>query len=1018
MSYALPTITSCYDLLRSTIEPQALIDTAERLKLTALGLVDHATTLGHVPLARAARDSSVHVAYGTTLILEDGLPLRFLARTDDGYRNLTRLISTQASGQARLSWDLVRDQRHGLYLLCGGRRSRIWQAVARRDAHMLKLLARLQSLAERPEYFLVECQQYADDTVADGETLRQLLELAGRSGARCIATQDVYVLPQEDGRTHRLLRAIGQQTTFASADAELPTWQRGQPSRYALPDAKTWHQRWDGLAHLVAGSAVILRDCQVELLGKRRFPGATLPVTQVYDLLLSRAFAGTRQQYAVLTRELTERLIHEVNEVTAQGVAPFLLHAAELVERAASKGIRMVLQGSGTGSLLCFALGISPVDPATTPGFVFERFAGAHRGQGDLPDLDFGIPAGREAEVKAILIDMFGAARVTHLASVVTLKERGAVTQAAKAFGWDGEQIRRLRHKLTGGDALDPYEAMILRAADAIRDQPHHVMRHSSGLIVAEEPIVNLYGVGVCTDGALLLANKDDVELLQLLKFDILSWYGSAIFDQAEAQIHADVYPKPALWGIGGTDPLTSDLLARGDTRAIPYLHSPAVMQLMTALGTRTQADIAIALGALRPGASTTRPRLLAALHGGTATLPDWHVLSEAHQQVIARVLAGSHGAFLFDEDLLLVAHALGLNLPDAERLRKALKKGGDAAQRMSNHLRAAALEGGWTDAEIDVVLGWLRYIQRYTFVRGHALALAHIAWRVAYVAAHYPVHFHAAVLDRLGEDGGGMYPQLVYAAEARRHHITLIGPSVNSSMLSLPHGQTIRCGLRVLRCALSMTTLERIHVENQARPFTSVIDLRTRVKLTTSELDKLISAGALDTVTTSRRAARWEAARAKRELRDQPRLLADEDVVPDVALEPETVTERAAEEYRTLGWTVSLDHPLDLYADQLGSHTVTLAECIGEHVGQTVAVAGVVVAYRRIRTQQGRPMVFASLCDARGVVELTLFAQAAQQYGASLKQGGVVLARGTVQRDDERGVGVVVHEVRSLEHL
>ncbi|MDP9312179.1 MAG: hypothetical protein M3R24_15055 [Chloroflexota bacterium] len=242
---------------------------------------------------------------------------------------------------------------------------------------------------------------------------------------------------------------------------------------------------------------------------------------------------------------------------------------------------------------------------------------------------------------------------------------------------------------------------MIWQAAGAIRDQPHHVMRHSSGLIVAEEPIVDLYGVGVCTDGALLLANKDDVELLQLLKFDILSWYGSAIFDQAEAQIHADVYPKPTLWGIGGTDPLTSDLLSCGDTRAIPYLHSPAVMQLMTALGTRTEAGIAIALGALRPGASTTRPRLLAALHGGTATLPDWHILTPDHQQVIERVLAGSHGAFLFDEDLLLVAHALGLSLPDAERLRKALKKGGEQATRLSNQLRAAALEAGWTDTEM-----------------------------------------------------------------------------------------------------------------------------------------------------------------------------------------------------------------------------------------------------------------------------------------------------------------------------
>ncbi len=139
---------------------------------------------------------------------------------------------------------------------------------------------------------------------------------------------------------------------------------------------------------------------------------------------------------------------------------------------------------------------------------------------------------------------------------------------------------------------------------------------------------------------------------------------------------------------------------------------------------------------------------------------------------------------------------------------------------------------------------------------------------------------------------------------------------------------------------------------------------------------------------------------------------------MPEMAIAPETVIERAAEEYQTLGWTLSLDHPLELYADQLGAQTIMPAERIVDYVGQPVAVAGIVVAYRRFRTQQGRLMVFASLCDARGVAELTLFEHAAEQYGSLLRTGGVVLVRGTVQHDEERGVGVIVHEVRSSEQL
>jgi len=130
---------------------------------------------------------------------------------------------------------------------------------------------------------------------------------------------------------------------------------------------------------------------------------------------------GSNSATARSGRILMERLTHEVNEVMAQEVGPFLIHAAELVERVRGRGIKMVLQGSGTRSLLCYALGISPVDPLTVEALVFERFAGRHRGIGDLPDLDFAVPAGRESEVRALLIEMFGAERVAYLAAVVTL---------------------------------------------------------------------------------------------------------------------------------------------------------------------------------------------------------------------------------------------------------------------------------------------------------------------------------------------------------------------------------------------------------------------------------------------------------------------------------------------------------------------------------------------------------------------------------------------------------------------
>jgi DNA polymerase III alpha subunit len=1016
MTFALATVTTWFDILCSTIGPEQLIAAAEHYRLQAVGIVDYATTLAHARLAQAARDTDIHVVYGATLVITGGFRLRILARTDDGYRNLCRLVSMQAQGCEQIAYDVLRAHREGLYLLCGGRHGSVWHTVTTGDERGLWQLAQLQALAERDDRFVIECQQYVDDTPADQAAFERLLDLAHRAGVRCIATHDVRVVQPDAGRTLRLLSAIQHRTTFHSTDPRLPLWRKGVPSPYTFPDPVTWYRRWEGLEHLVQGSATVLQDCQVELLGRKRFPGASLPRTNVFDALWSRAFAGLKQHYAQITPPLIAQLTHEIDEVTAQEVGPFLLYAAELVERAAARGIKMVLQGSGTGSLLCFALGISPVDPLTTQALVFERFCGRHRGLGDLPDLDFGVPAGREDEVKDLLIEMFGPARVAHLAAVATLQGRSAIRAAAQAFGWDNEQIALLHRKQKHGIDLDRYGQMILRAAQAIDGQPHHLLRHASGIVVADEPLVDLVGVAHTPDGPMVLADKDDAEALQVLKFDILPWYLLAIYDQAEATIQAQVYPKPELWQVPGEDPLTGDLLEQADTRAIPYLQSPACMTLLRALRVRTEADLALCLGALRPGASTTRERLMAAIHGGSAALPAWEVLTAEHQQAISTILAPSRGAFIFDEDFLRVVNQLGVSFADAERLRKVYKRSSDDAIPQLNRLRAAALATGWSDAEIDVVFGWLQFIRRYTFTRGHAVAMAHTAWRVARIAARYPCHFFAAVFDQLGQGiGGGMYPVLVYITEARRKGLAIEGPSVNSTWQSTPQDSTIRCGLTLLRAALSSETLQRIVEEARARPFTSVVDFCGRVDLSKRELEQLIAAGALDDLASSRRKARWEAQLFSPAPQHQPRLLERPDYVPLPDVEPERWSERAAEEYASLGFTLSTSHPLDLYQEVLAGEELIPSDHLPTVVGQQVTIAGVIVASRRISTEAGRPMAFISLCDAYGIAELTLFDTAYVRAAQILEHSCMVIATGIVTADKERGVGLEVDTLRPI---
>src|SRR5919202_626610 len=345
--YTLATVSTWYDLLQSTIAPQELLETAQRLHLDAIGVVDHATTLGHVPLARAARATTIHLVYGTTLTMADGHPLRILARNEEGYRNLCRLVSTQASGLVRLPWETLQVYNRGLYLLCGGRHGRLWHDLLAGDERILWTLARLQALADREDHFVLEVQQDEADGLLERRTLQSLLKLVEHAGVRAIATHDIRVLRPTDASRHRLVTAIDHQLSFWAEDARLPVWRAHEPSRYALPTAAAWHRRWAGHEQLLEASTAVLKDCNVELLGRRRFPGASLPPATIYDRLWSRAFGGLKQGYGAVSPPLIQRLTHEVDEVMAQEVGPFLLFAAELVERAAQQGIRMVLQGSG-----------------------------------------------------------------------------------------------------------------------------------------------------------------------------------------------------------------------------------------------------------------------------------------------------------------------------------------------------------------------------------------------------------------------------------------------------------------------------------------------------------------------------------------------------------------------------------------------------------------------------------------------------------------------------------------------
>jgi error-prone DNA polymerase len=224
-----------------------------------------------------------------------------------------------------------------------------------------------------------------------------------------------------------------------------------------------------------------------------------------------------------------------------------------------------------------------------------------------------------------------------------------------------------------------------------------------------------------------------------------------------------------------------------------------------------------------------------------------------------------------------------------------------------------------------------------------------------------------------------------------------------------------VRCGLLVLQSVLSAATLERIHAEARQRPFASIADLCARVRLTALELERLVRAGALDRFASSRRAARWEIQVAQGRVPLQPSLLSGDTWPQPLVVAPESMVERGSEEYETLGFPVSVDHPLELYPAEVAQLRPLGVAQLPQHIGREVVVAGVVVAARRVKASTGRPMAFASICSPDGTADVTLFEAAATRYAEVIQLGALVTVRGVVTQDLERGIGLEVTAVRPI---
>jgi len=996
---------SYYSLLEGLPSPAEWVQAAAARGLPALALTDHRLLTGAVEFYTACRKTSVQPILGLDLELDypDG-PRRvtLLAAGEQGWPNLCRLSTAlMLPGEEKPSLPLGVLDAHSADLIILA--NNLGDPSGRR-------LAALAELFRGRLY----CALAAPPGGSKAELLHQVDE-ARRLDLPFTAAPPAYYLLPEQAALQRTLAAIRCNVTVG----QLAPQDTAPPGAWML-SAEEMRLQYGGIPGALETTLEIAARCRVELpLGQPFYPRVPLPPGLTpQQALRQKAEDGARRLYGRITPAVQQRLDHELEVIAGRGFEPVFLIVEEVLNFARQTGTPYSSRGSAASSLVAHCIGITGPDPLALDLY-FERFLNPARST--PPDIDTDLCSRRRDAVIQHVFEVYGADRTAMVGTINRFRPRSAVSDVAKANGLPPSEVRALAEALPhafwsrcegeeegeqpspfAGLAAahpDPLHQRIFQQAQLLLKLPRHLSVHAGGLVVGPTalsdrvPLMRSGSKGI----PITQLDLESVEALGLVKIDLLGIRGLTVLGDVAAALHSwqrtrYAGPLEVLEDIPSDDPEVSARIERGETIGCFQIESPGMRATLREIHARTPQDLMAALALYRPGP----------LQGG---LRDAFVRRFKGQEAVehihpalAPLLADTYGVILYQEQVLRIAHQLaGLSLGEADLLRRAMSHFDPGKQMIT--LREKFIAGAQAHSGVPPETGarvWemMAAFAGYGFPKAHAASYAQVAWRGAWCKTHFPAEFMAAVLA----NWGGYYSQRVYLSEARRLGLKVRPPHVNHAAeqfcVCYPGGEPVLyMGLDQVR-GLTRRTIERIR---RLRPFTSLEDFLARVDPRRQEAEALARCGALEGLgSIPALLARitpggWRAG--------QPTLfeLQAEDA------NDWSVEQKVAAQQEILG--VSLEaHPLELLAGKIAAaHAVSTLEAAA-HPGQRVTVAGLRQISRRSRTAKGEWMLFLTLEDLDGLLDVVFFPDAYRRSRAALQNGGPWLISGTVEMDAERG--------------
>ncbi|HMA31423.1 MAG TPA: error-prone DNA polymerase [Casimicrobiaceae bacterium] len=1033
---------SNYSFLRGASHPEELVERAAGQRYAALALTDECSLAGAVRAHIAAKDAGLPLILGSEFTLADRTKLVLLAHDRGSYGDLCQVITRGRRSAVKGSYRLTRDDVAELASSCLA----LWlpsidpRATAIEPA--TRVLARWMRdvFVDRAWIGVGLFAQAGDDA-----RLARFDALSQASGLPLTAAGDVHMHVRARRALQDTLTAIRLKTPLADCGHALfPNGERHLRSRARLagiyPPA------------LLAETLAIAQRCRFSLDELRyEYPREVVPPGETAASWLRRLVeAGLAARYpqpgktgtdhvskrgpslisappalAGVPGSVRAQIEHELALIAELSYEPYFLTVHDIVAFAHSQGILCQGRGSAANSAVCYALGITEVDPARST-MLFERFISRERNE--PPDIDVDFEHQRREEVMQYVYRKYGRERAALAATLITYRPKSAVRDVGRALGldaaqldrlagafawWDGRAIDPDRIREAGFDPAHPVIRRVVTLAGQLLGFPRHLSQHVGGFVIAQDLLERMVPVenAAMEDRTVIQWDKDDLDAVGLLKVDCLALGMLTAIRRALDLVSSRGGTPLRIQDIPADDPAVYGMIQRADTIGVFQIESRAQQSMLPRLRPRTFYDLVIEVAIVRPGpiqGGMVHPYLKRRQGREPVTYP-----SDAVKGVLERTL----GVPIFQEQVMQLAIvAAGFTPGEADRLRRSMaawkRKGG--LQQYEQRLVEGMGARGYAPAFAQQVYRQILGFGEYGFPESHAASFALLVYVSAWLKCHEPAAFCAALLN---SQPMGFYAPAQLVADARRHGVDVRPPDVAVSQwdcsLETPHpnphparrgeggktGAALRLGLRMVG-GLSEAGASRIVEARCERPFTSVADLAHRAKLDRRDLTALADADALASLAGHRHEAAWNVAGIER----LPPLFtgAGFDEAQPALPEP-TEGQDIVADYRRLGLTLRR-HPLALLRRALRDRRLAPAgEIANAPHGRLVRTAGIVIGRQRPDTASG--VVFVTLEDETGTTNVIVWRDLGERQRRELLGSRLLAVYGKVERE-----GPVVH--------